>query len=39
MMLAFWMRRPLLALSPYHVSGLDELPFDGRVLGLSVALT
>jgi putative ABC transport system permease protein len=36
--LAFWIRRPLLALSPYRVSGLEHLPFDGRVLGLSVAL-
>jgi predicted permease len=38
MVLAFWIRRPLLALSPYRVSGLDDLPFDGRVLGFSVAL-
>jgi putative ABC transport system permease protein len=36
--LAFWIRRPLLALSPYRVSGLEHLPFDGRVLGFSVAL-
>jgi putative ABC transport system permease protein len=38
MVLAFWMRRPLLALSPYRVSGLEHLPFDGRVLGFSIAL-
>jgi putative ABC transport system permease protein len=36
--LAFWARRPLLALSPYQLSGLKELPFDGRVLGFAVAL-
>jgi len=38
MVLAFWIRRPLLALSPYRVSGLEHLPFDGRVLGFSVGL-
>src|SRR5207245_2451044 len=26
-LLAFWIRRPLLALSPYHLSGLEHLPF------------
>jgi putative ABC transport system permease protein len=36
--LACWLRRPLLALSPYRVSGLEHLPFDGRVLGFSVGL-
>jgi predicted permease len=36
--LAFWARRPLLALSPYHFSTLRNLPFDGRVLGFAVAL-
>jgi putative ABC transport system permease protein len=36
--LAFWARRPLLALSPYHLSSLRNLPFDGRVLGFAVAL-
>jgi putative ABC transport system permease protein len=36
--LAFWARRPLLALSPYHLAGLRNLPFDGRVLGFAVAL-
>lgn len=36
--LAFWARRPLLALSRYQLSGLKELPFDGRVLGFAVAL-
>ena len=36
--LAWWLRRPLLALSPYRVSGLERLPFDGRVLGFAVAL-
>jgi putative ABC transport system permease protein len=38
MVLASWLRRPLLALSPYRVSGLEHLPFDGRVLGFAVAL-
>jgi putative ABC transport system permease protein len=36
--LAFWARRPLLLLSRYQLSGLKELPFDGRVLGFAVAL-
>jgi putative ABC transport system permease protein len=36
--LAFWIRRPLLALSPYRLSGLEHLPFDSRVLGFAVAL-
>src|SRR5438552_1110629 len=35
---AFWARRPLLALSPYHLSGLENLPFDGRVLGFAAVL-
>jgi putative ABC transport system permease protein len=36
--LAFWARRPLLALSPYHLADLRNLPFDGRMLGFAVAL-
>ncbi len=36
--LAFWMRRPLFALSPYDLPGLRSLPFDGRVLGFAIAL-
>jgi predicted permease len=36
--LAFWARRVLFVLSPYHLSGLRNLPFDGRVLGFAVAL-
>ena len=36
--LAFWARRALFVLSPYHLSGLRNLPFDGRVLGFAVAL-
>ena len=36
--LAFWARGPLLALSPYRVSALRHLPFDGRVLGFAVAM-
>ena len=36
--LAFWVRRALFVLSPIRVSGLQYLPFDGRVLGFSVAL-
>jgi putative ABC transport system permease protein len=38
MVLAFWIRRPLLSLSPYRISGLEQLPFDGRVLGFAVTL-
>jgi putative ABC transport system permease protein len=37
-LLAFWARRPLLALSPSHVSGLRNVPFDGRVLGFAIGL-
>lgn len=37
-LLAYWARGPVLALSPYHPSGLSELPFDGRVLGFGIAL-
>ncbi len=37
-LLAFWMRRPLYALSPYNLPGLQSLPFDGRVLGFAIAL-
>jgi len=36
--LAFWARRPLLALSPGHVSSLRNIPFDGRVLAFAIAL-
>ena len=36
--LAFWLRRPLLALTPYHLASLRDLPFDGRVLGFAVAV-
>jgi putative ABC transport system permease protein len=36
--LAFWTRRPLLAVNPYHPSGLRDLPFDARVVGFAVAL-
>jgi putative ABC transport system permease protein len=36
--LALWARRALIALSPYHLSGLRNLPFDGRVLGFAAAL-
>jgi putative ABC transport system permease protein len=36
--LAFAARRPLLALSPYHVSGLESLPFDARVAGFALFL-
>jgi putative ABC transport system permease protein len=35
--LGFWLRRPLFALSPYHLSGLNNLPFDGSVLGFAIA--
>jgi putative ABC transport system permease protein len=36
--LAFWARRALLALSPYHLAGMENLPLDGRVLGFALAL-
>jgi len=36
--LAFWARGPLFALSRYQLSGLRNLPFDGRVLGFAVGL-
>src|SRR5580693_4177131 len=36
--LAFWLRRPLFALSPYHLSGLRNLPLDWHVLGFAIAL-
>jgi len=36
--LAFWARRALVALSPYHFSGMENLPLDGRVLGFALAL-
>jgi putative ABC transport system permease protein len=36
--LGYWLRTPLLALSPYHTSGLDHLPFDARVAIFAVAL-
>jgi predicted permease len=36
--LAFCARRPMIALSPYHLSGLQGLPFDAHVLGFAVAL-
>src|SRR5580700_66383 len=36
--LGYWLRTPLLALSPYRTSGLDHLPFDARVSGFAVAL-
>ncbi len=34
--LAFALRRPILAFTPYKLSGAGELPFDGRVLGFGV---
>lgn len=34
--LAFWLRRPLLALSPDRLAGFDQLPFDWRVLAFAV---
>jgi putative ABC transport system permease protein len=36
--LAFWARHALFVLSPYHLSSLRNLPFDGRVLGFALAL-
>ena len=37
-LLAWWIRRPLLAFSPYRLSGLT-LPFDARVLAFAVILS
>ncbi|HEV1287985.1 MAG TPA: ABC transporter permease [Bryobacteraceae bacterium] len=34
---AWWLRRPILAFSPYRLAGLENLPFDGRVLAFAVA--
>lgn len=36
--LAFCARRPLVALSPFHISGLHDLPFDAHVLWFAVGL-
>ncbi len=35
--IAGWLRRPILAFSPYKLSGIDALPFDWRVLMFAVA--
>src|SRR5262249_13790389 len=36
-LLAYGLRAPLLALSPYRFAGFDRLPFDWRVLAFAVA--
>ncbi len=36
--LAFWVRRPLLALNPYRLPGVETLPFDGRVAAFAILL-
>ncbi|HEX5430671.1 MAG TPA: ABC transporter permease, partial [Bryobacteraceae bacterium] len=36
--LAYWIRAPLLVLSPYQLPGVRTLPFDGNVLGFGIAL-
>jgi putative ABC transport system permease protein len=36
--ISFWARGPLLALSPYHLSGVQSLPFDARVAGFALLL-
>ncbi|MGA3189691.1 MAG: FtsX-like permease family protein, partial [Bryobacteraceae bacterium] len=35
--LAWWLRGPILAFSPYKLAGLENLPFDGRVLAFAAA--
>lgn len=35
-LLALWLRRPLVRFSPYHPAGLEDLPFDGRVLAFAI---
>jgi len=37
--LGYWLRIPLLALSPYRLAGIDRLPFDARVAGFAVAIS
>jgi putative ABC transport system permease protein len=37
--LGYWLRIPLLALSPYRLGGIDRLPFDARVAGFAVAIS
>jgi predicted permease len=36
--LGYWLRTPLIALSPYRMPGLEHLPFDARVIGFAVAI-
>ena len=36
--LGYWLRIPLLALSLYRLAGIDQLPFDARVIGFAVAI-
>jgi putative ABC transport system permease protein len=33
---AFWLRRPILAFSPYKIAGIDDLPFDWHVFGFAI---
>jgi putative ABC transport system permease protein len=35
--LAWWLRGPILRFSPYRLAGLEDLPFDGRVVVFAVA--
>jgi putative ABC transport system permease protein len=37
-LLAYWLRAPLIALSPYQLPGVEQLPFDGRVLAFAVGI-
>lgn len=37
-LLAIWARRPLVAMSPYHLSGLGNVPMDWRVLSFAAGL-
>jgi putative ABC transport system permease protein len=37
--LGYWLRTPLLWLSPYRTAGLDHLPFDARVSVFAVAIS
>lgn len=37
-LLAFWLRLPLLTFSPYRLVGVERLPFDWRVLAFAAAV-
>ena len=37
-LIAWWIRIPLLAWNPYRLAGLEQLPFDARVFGFAAAV-